>query len=482
MTTINRRCTLQSLGLSALGFTLAVRARNAEGTLVSSPCNMLVIKSDEHNPCYCSVYGHPFIQTPNLDRLARMGTVFENAYCPSPLCMPSRSATMSGKRVHQIQIYNNCNAIPQQFPSYGEVLHRAGVHSVHIGKVDVYRPAHELGFSEMLLPGDRQPPGDLCIERKPLCIREDGHTRADGFGIAKNNPFAGDERCTEAAIDWLKKNADQLARPWTLELNLVKPHFPHRVTEDLWNLYPQGDDLPEFGAECESANHPYARDLRTHFQTDRFTPDQIRGLRRGYLGCVTFIDRQVGKVLDVLEETGLLATTVVAYTTDHGEMLGKFGLWWKCSLYEDSLRVPLLVAGPGFIPGARSTTPVDLLDLQASFFYATGAERPSDWIGTPLQVLGDRDRDRFVFAEYHGHGTRAGAFAIRHQNWKLIYYSEAPHQLFDLADDPHELRNRYPDAPNQARELTDYLYSVCDPEFENRRAEAFIARQLANVK
>lgn len=482
MPVMNRRNALKTLGLSVAGSALALPGAESYAAIERKSCNMLVIKSDEHNPRYSSIYGHPFIRTPNLERLARMGTVFENAYCPSPLCMPSRSATMSGLRVHQIQTYSNCNVIPQAYPSYGEMLRRAGVHSVHIGKVDVYRPAEELGFSEMLLPGDRQSPGDTCIERKPLCIREDGHTRADGFGIDRDNPFAGDDRRTETALQWLKNDAKQRDSPWTLELNLSKPHFPHMVTEELWNLYPQGEDLPLYGAECESANHPYARDLRTHFQTDRFDPDRIRGLRRGYLGCVTYIDRQVGKVLDVLESEGLLANTVVAYTTDHGEMLGKFGLWWKCSLYEDSVRVPLVVAGPGFAPGRRIATPVDLLDLQATYFNATGAGRPEEWIGTPLQHLTQEDPERFVFAEYHGHGTRASAYTIRKQNWKLIYYAEAPHQLFDLADDPEERRNIYDAAPDRARELTDCLYSICDPEAENRRAEAYIERQLHMVK
>ena len=113
--------------------------------------------------------------------------------------------------------------------------------------------------------------------------------------------------------------------------------------------------------EQASAQHPFALALRQHFETADISEAATRGLRRGYLGCVTEVDRQLGRILDALERTGLAENTVVAYTSDHGEMLGKFGMWWKCSLYEDSTRVPLIVAGPGFTAGARVKTPVSTL-------------------------------------------------------------------------------------------------------------------------
>ncbi len=136
-----------------------------------------------------------------------------------------------------------------------------------------------------------------------------------------------------------------------------------------------------------SANHPYALDLRRHFQTDAFTEKQVRGLRQGYLAGVDFVDVQLGRLLDALDGSGFRDNTIVVYTSDHGEMLGKFGMWWKCSMYEDSLRVPLIVSGPGFPSGKRSTTPVSLFDLQAMLFRATGATRPAHWWGTPLQDI-----------------------------------------------------------------------------------------------
>ena len=267
--------------------------------------NVLMLKSDEHNPLYSSVYGHPYIQTPNMERMARMGTVFDNAYCPSPLCMPSRSSFVSGRRVHEIQTYSNCNVFPFDYPAYGGVLDQQGIHTVHVGKTDVYNKTSELGFSEFFLPGDRRSSGDVHISRNPLSIRHGAEGRANGFG-ANGNPYRGDQRRVDAALEWLTRKAPDMDRPWTLDVNLNNPHFPHFVTQELWDMYPDGADPPAHGPECESANHPYALDLRAHFQTDKFSEDQIRGLRRGYLGCITYIDQALGRLLDALEETGLI--------------------------------------------------------------------------------------------------------------------------------------------------------------------------------
>jgi choline-sulfatase len=267
-----------------------------------------------------------------------------------------------------------------------------------------------------------------------------------------------------------------------LSVELLKPHFPQYVTPDLWDEYAAGADLPRYGRDEPSANHPRARDLRDHFQTDKFTDDQIRGLRRGYLGCISFVDQQLGRLIDALERTKQLANTIVIYTSDHGDMLGKFGMWWKSSLYDDSSRVPLIVAGPGFAPGARVKTPVSLFDLQASFFHALDAKRPAHWSGTPLQKVAANDPSRVVFSEYHGHGTRASSFLVRRGDTKLMYHVDAPSQLFNLADDPEELHNLADSKPALLKDLTQELRKFCDPELENRRAEEMIGKELAALE
>lgn len=442
--------------------------------------NVLILMSDEHNVNVSSVYGHAGVDTPNMDRLAAEGVVYDAAYCPSPLCAPSRSSIMSGLPVHQTRVYNNCCVIRFDYPSYGSVLAEQGVHSAYIGKTDVYSAATRLGFTEMIDPGERKHPGDTNFSRQPLSIREDGVARADGYGV-RDNVFAKDTHLVDRAVEWLSTTAPQVEAPWTLTVNTGAPHFPHFVTPELWDKYTDAADLPAIGSDADPANHPYAQDLRKHFQTDRISETQIRGLRRAYLGCVEFVDSQLGRLLDTLEKTSQREDTLVVYTSDHGEMLGKFGMWWKCSMYEDSIRVPLIVSGFGFAQGMRIGTPVSLLDMQASMFRATGAARPESWWGSPLQDVSANDNDRVVFAEYHGHGARSGSFMVRKSVWKLLYHAAAPHQLFNVIDDPDELDNRYEVEPGIAADLERELRRLCSPERENQRAHDFERLQRAKL-
>lgn len=442
--------------------------------------NVLLLISDEHNPFYSSVYGHPFVQTPAMDRLAENGVVYERAYCPSPLCTPSRSAFMSGRRVHEIQAYSNCTIGVDPESTYGGVLSDQGVYSVHVGKTHVFAPSGELGFSEVRLGGRERGAGDPEIGRRPFRIRRAAAERAAQFGVKESHLRLDLER-VDAAVDWLTHTAPSLGMPWTLTINIIHPHFPHYTSQELWDLYPRGGDLPEYGVDEETANHPRAREVREHFQTDRFTEAQVRGQRRGYLACVTFVDRQLARLVEALKAAGLYEDTNVIYTSDHGEMLGKFGMWWKCSLYEDASRIPCIAAGPDYSTGSRVTTPVDLHDVQASLFASTGAERPSDWAGTALQRLSKADDQRVVFSEYHGHGARHSAFMIRKGKWKYIHHVVAPHQLFDLDRDPDELQNVYQAYPAVAIDLEKELRSICDPEAEDDRADRFIEAQLESM-
>lgn len=431
--------------------------------------NVLILMSDEHTFRVASPYGHARVETPNMARLAAHGVVYDAAYCPSPLCAPSRSSFMAGLPVHRTHVYNNCTVRQLDWPTYGAALAGTGVHSVHIGKTDVYAGWERLGFSEVLLPGDRAAPGDTNFCRDPLAVRTDGPERANGYG-ARAGAFVHDVKVVDAAVGWLDSAAARSGRPWSLTVNVVAPHFPHYATPELWEKYAGDGDLPTHGPKAASANHPYARDLRRHFQTAAFSETHIRGLRQGYLAGVDFVDRQLGRLLDALERTGQREETVVVYTSDHGEMLGTFGMWWKCSMYEGSVRIPLIAAGPGFAVGARVDTPVTLLDLQASIFRATGTPRPADWWGAPLQDVRPGDGARVAFSEYHGHGTRSGSFMIRRGPWKLLYHMAAAHQLFNVVDDPDELDDRLAAEPEIAAELEGELRRRCSPEWENRRA------------
>lgn len=447
--------------------------------------NFLMLKTDEHNPLFSEAEEHPFVQTPNMARLAQSGTIYENCYCPSPLCAPSRSSFLSGRPVHEIQTYNNCMVpLRPNLPTYGSVLGKQGVHTVFAGKADAYRTPGELGFTEMYGHTFRMGNiADRYISRVPLALRKDGARRAAGYGLEETEAgaFGRDPVTMTRALEFLSNTATGLGRPWTLEVNLDAPHYPHRVTRELWDLYAGHEDLPAYGEETASAQHPYARDLRRHFDTEKMKP--VAGEhRRGYYARVTWADQQLGRLLGALEGAGLYDRTIVAYTSDHGEMLGKFGMWWKCSMFEDSVRVPLIVSGPGFAPGVRIRTPVSQWDLQASIFEAVGGKRPDDWHGEPLQRIPAQDEERAVFSEYHGHGTRASAFMVRKGRWKFVYNAGAPNQLYDLDEDPDELNNLAEAHSREATSMEKELREFCDPKREQKRAEQFIQRQLETLE
>ncbi len=442
--------------------------------------NVILLMSDEHSPFVASVYGHPFVRTPHLERLARLGTVYRNAYCPSPLCVPSRSAFMAGRLPHDLQIYNNCKVIEARYPSYGGVLAEQGVHTAYIGSAaNLYRHPFALGFTEMLLVQVARKPLSKEFTRSPVPVREGGVPRT-GYG-PRPQVWESDIQHVSRAIEWLWDTAPHIATPWTLTVNMHAPHPPLYARPELWKLYEGYGDLPCYGRSEASAQHPYACDLRRYQRADEVTEEQTRGLRQGYYACVTHVDRELGRLLDAWEQLGLQQNTVIAYTTDHGEMLGKFGIWWKSSLYEDSVRIPLLVAGPGFGAGQRVETPVSSLDLQAALFRAVGKERPPEWAGEALQDLPAHDPDRVVFSEYHAHGTRSGAFMVRRGDWKLIYNMAAPHQLFHLRDDPDELHDLWEKEPVVRASLEKALRSICTPEVVNEQAHARERRQLAVI-
>ena len=414
--------------------------------------------------------------------MADHGVLFENAYCPSPLCLPCRAAFTAGKYVHQIQAYNNSNVnLSASFQSWGQNLDAQGVHTVLVGKVDAYDHSSKLGYSETIVAGDRNYPGDTNISRRPLELRPGAEKRCKQYG-PQDDPHPHDDCVIDNAIEWLESKSRSIGKPFVLAINILAPHFPHYCRQDLWDKYAFAEDLPRYGTEQETAQHPRAKEQRMHFQVDGFSENDIRGLRRGYYACVDYVDQQLGRIRETLARIGISDTTNLIYASDHGEMLGEFGMWWKCSLYEASARIPIIAIGPDFQGGKRIKTPVNLLDIQAEFFRSTGAAMPADRVGTPLQNIPENDRNTIVFSEYHGHGASESAFLVRRGHWKLIYHINAPHQLFNLENDPRECLNQYAEEPEIAAELESALRAICDPEQENERAHRFIENQLQVIQ
>jgi choline-sulfatase len=411
------------------------------------PSNILLLLSDEHRPDAFGCAGHDTIATPNLDRLAADGARFTDAYCPSPLCAPCRAAFTTGRYVHEVEAWDNAASYGGDPPSWGAHFENAGVRTTTVGKLD-FQPDVQ-GFPEQLLPAFRRSPDVNGIQRDPPIIREGSRERITKAGPTDElgRHERADRERTDRAIEWLEARAEADEDGWILSLNWILPHFPLTAERSYYERY---DDLDELPYDYPAADdHPILEELRDHFQGRDVDRETLRRTRRAYYALCTELDDNVGQVLDALDRLGLAEDTLVIYTSDHGEPLGDHETWWKCTMHEQSVGIPLLTSGPG-VESATIEAPVSLLDLVPTMGDALGVDRDLAWRGVsqwPV-LTGARppDHTRAVLSEYHAHGTSRGTFMLRQGRYKYVHYVDNPDQLFDLRTDPDELED-LADAP-----------------------------------
>nr|WP_306265564.1 sulfatase-like hydrolase/transferase [Pararhizobium sp. IMCC3301] len=450
-----------------------------------APQNLLFILSDEHNRKLSGCYGHKLVQTPNIDALAARGTRFTDAYCNSPICVPSRGSLATGLYPHQIGCWDNATPYTGAVRSWHHMLRDAGVDVVSIGKLH-YRGGDDYGFTEELIPlhvVDGK--GDLkaLFRKDPLPKGGTGDIAATA-GPGDSSYGRYDHRIADTAAEWLKRRgADPKGRRFALFASFVMPHFPMIAPQADYDLYADYslDQLRE-GLTSPPADHPSLNWMRTHKDYDSHFNDDRRAVAlRAYMGMLTCLDRLIGQVLTALEDAGLTGSTRVIYTSDHGDNLGNRQTWGKSVMYEDSLGVPMIIAGQGVPEGRVSDTPVSLIDIAPTALAGTGVAGGDALPGDSLIALANTPRDRPVFAEYHAAGSDTGVFALRKGRWKYVEYVGAPPQLFDLAADPEEDRDLGTD-PAQAdvrSDLATALRRICDPEAVNAQAFADQAGVIA---
>lgn len=409
--------------------------------------NFLIVMSDEHAPQVSSPYGHPFIQTPNLQRLADQGVVFENSYCNSPLCVPSRASFMTGRHLYQIGVWDNGVPLASDEPTWAHRLNALGYDTALSGKMHFVGPDQHHGFTERLLE-DVHGSGRIAGPDWTVGVRDGGEKmrrRIEEAGPGDSNYQRYDEEAVARSIAYLQDPARR-ERPWALCASLITPHFPLVVRQSYFDqYYPVHADLPSIPLGHLATQHPAHQRLRLHFSTHGFTDEQIRRARAAYYGLITFFDTQLERLLDALEATGQVENTVVIYVADHGEMHGEHGMWWKCSFYEHSARIPTVISWPGhFQMGQRVPQVVSLIDVVRTIVELAGVTEGDGLDGDSLVPLlqgnaaGWKD---LAFVEYEGHGTITPARMVRRGRYKLNYYHGEPPELYDLAEDPNELDN-----------------------------------------
>ena len=409
--------------------------------------NILVIMSDEHDPTISTPYGHSFVRTPYQQRLADEGAVFQNAYCNSPLCVPSRASFMTGLQLHRTRVWDNTIPLASDIPTWAHRLNNAGYETVLCGKMHFIGPDQLHGFTHRIMPDIHGQGGyhtnlpDWTTGKlaDPLAV-SDRLTKDTGPGDTVHQRF--DDEAARRAVTYLL-DGDRHEQPWAMCVGIFAPHFPFRVRpEYYYGYYPEHADLPRTPTLPLDESHPQTHRLRDHFQAENITEEQIRVARAAYYGLTEFGDDKIGEILAAVDANGLANNTIVVYTSDHGESLGEHGLWYKCTFYDPSTRVPLIVRWPGVVkPGSRHKQVTSLLDLVQTMLDVAGAD-PGDTDGVSLAPLlrGDaEDDDGEAFSEYHAHGTTTPGRMLRRGRYKLNYYLGDPPELFDLEADPDEL-------------------------------------------
>ncbi|MCU0613343.1 MAG: sulfatase, partial [Candidatus Eisenbacteria bacterium] len=405
--------------------------------------NILFIAIDDQNDWIGCLGGHPQVKTPNLDRLAKRGTLFTSAHCQSPLCNPSRSSLLTGLRPSSTGIYGLAPGIrdvdslkqhvtlPQTYTSAGwftftcgKIYHDGSIKPKdHAAEFNTWGPAPGMGKPE-----------------KPFAnLPEPRHPAMDWGSFPEREEDAADFKIAEAAIGALRSAPRD--KSFFVAAGFRLPHVPCYAPQKWFDLYPEAtlqmppvldadrDDTPRFSWYL----HWKLPEPRLHTLRER---NEWRPLVRAYLASVSFMDAQVGRVLDALEATGRAQDTIVVVWGDNGWHLGEKLITGKNSLWDPSTRVPLIFAGPGIARDAQCGRPVELLDIFPTLLELSGFPARPDLEGHSLvpQLKDARAPREWPAITTHNHDNHG----IRTERWRYIRYADGSEELYDMQADPKE--------------------------------------------
>lgn len=454
--------------------------------------NILWICSDQQRFDTLGCYGNPFVRTPHIDRLAASGALFEQCYCQSPVCTPSRASFLTGRYPRTTRCRQNGQDIPADEVLVTRLFADAGYTCGLAGKLHLSAchpkaaPSGERriddGYAEF--HWSHHPTPDWPTNEYIRWVREHGGTYA-------TPPFAGSRHvrlgmpeplhqttwCAEKAIGFMEDSA-RFRRPWLMSVNIFDPHHPFDPPEDLLLRYAERleavpmpnyvagelDGKPATQARC----HGGAYGTPGYYPADAMSPEDHRWLRAAYWAMCDLIDRQVGRMLAALEASGQAENTIVIFMSDHGEMLGDHGIYLKGPFfYDPAVRVPLIVSWPGHIAPARYSGLAELLDLSPTLLEAAGLPSHPGMQGRSLwgQLASGRETEARpdVYSEYCN-AFPPGSFAtmLRTERRKLVaHHGTGLGELYDLESDPLETVNRWTDAA-YAADRAELLERLCD--------------------
>lgn len=434
------------------------------------PPNILLLFTDQQRADTIGALGNPVIRTPHLDRLAREGTAFTAAYTPSPVCVPARCSLLYGRYPHRTGCTDNGDPMPDDRPSLMQALAGLGYRTHGIGKMH-FTPDGQAGRG--FAGRERQ---EELVPR----VEDDDYLqflRAAGFDHVYD-PFGqrgemyyvpqpaqmparlhGTQWVGDRAVRFIEQA--ERSRPFFLMASFIHPHPPFSPPTPWNKLYRAAlVPLPRCPLGYE-ALHTYANrhQNRYKYRDAGYDANLVRAMRAYYYACVSFIDYQVGRIIEALEASGRLDETLVLFTSDHGEFLGDYGCFGKRSMLDAAARVPMLVRYPRRFAGGRCDLPVSLVDVMPTMLAAAGGDAAGlDLDGSDLaDVAGDPEAhtDRRVFSQFQR--REQGVYMTLDGRWKYFYSAPDRREfLFDRVEDLEETRNRAG-------------LSLCRPQLERSR-------------
>lgn len=423
--------------------------------------NIVVVMADQLAPQFTGAYGHRIARTPHLDALAARGMRFDAAYCNSPLCAPSRFAFMSGQLISRIAAYDNASEFKATVPTFAHYLRSLGYRTCLSGKMHFVGPDQKHGFQDRvttdIYPSDFAwtPDWEAHDERIEKWYHNMQTVKESGLAQATFQ-IDYDDEVGFAARRWLFDRARDRAAgdrtPFAMVASFIHPHDPYVARPEWWNLYSDDEiDMPAFVPPLE-AQDPFSRRLMDGIEASYvpLTEEEVRRARRAYLANVSYFDSKIGEIVRTLKETGEIDNTVVIVTADHGDMLGERGLWYKMNFFENSARVPLVMAGPGIAQGTAGNA-CSLVDMLPTLIEIAGGDEsilgePVDGRSLMPLARGEADPVDEAIGEYCAEMTPSPVFMIRRGCYKYIHCDPDPPQLYDLAEDPLEMKNLATDA------------------------------------
>jgi choline-sulfatase len=420
--------------------------------------NILILMADQLNGLFFPDGPADFLHTPNLRRLGERSTRFATAYTGSPLCAPGRASFMSGQLPSRTRVYDNAAEFASDIPTFAHHLRRGGYHTCLSGKMHFVGPDQLHGFEERLTTDiypadfgwtpDYTRPG----ERIDWWYHNMGSVKDAGIAEITNQLEYDDEVAYHAVakIRDLSRRADD--RPWCLTVSFTHPHDPYVARKKHWDLYEDCAFLdPNVGPVPYEQHCPHSKrilDACDHRALD-ITAEDVRRSRRAYFANISYVDEKIGEILDALEGGCMADDTIIVFLSDHGDMLGERGMWFKMSFYEGSARVPLMISAPGLEAGLVEQ-PVSTMDILPTLADLANIDLGSmaSWLDgkSLVDVANGNTRRGVVAMEYTAEASVAPMICLRDGRYKLTLCPADPPQLFDLDSDPHETTNIAEDA------------------------------------